>query len=136
MHVNKAVQRTKISRTAILYRILKILVDLFCSWSKMADLCLLHSAWTFETNFKKPFKECWRYITNKNAGSNIWPSSVTLTLNKNGWHASSAHCFIELNIWAKLDKIFQRIWGIWSGHNRRLFNYQLWLWYWAKTPNI
>ena len=40
----------------------------------------------------------------RNKASNLWPSSMTLTLTRDGRDMGSAHCLDEVNIWPKFHE--------------------------------
>ena len=52
----------------------------------------------FEANIWPSLK---KILPGVNQGSNLWPSTVTLTLSPQGWVMGSAHCPTEVNIWPK-----------------------------------
>ena len=61
---------------------------------------------TFDQHLKKILpgvKEIWS--RHQIQGSNLWPSTVTLTLSPQGWVMGSAHCPTEVNIWLKFRGI-------------------------------
>ena len=107
------------------YNVIESLNSKGRTWLCFPHKCTNKYSQSYTIATKKPFAHClsvliqtkfhdnlpknWEiWSRHKNTDTNIRPSSVTLTLSKNGWLMTSVHLFSELNMWDNCHEIFSK----------------------------